>query len=159
VNSWIPCNKINNNQWVLSRFHALLVNKNWSLSDPDPKLIIPDQDPDPANNFISDRIRIHNTVWHCPVMLKISYWNLTFQARNKPVPTYLGDWKSLQHCPRFWSNLWLSKCTWKVLGLTVLKWLSFSQVRKLKEALHLESDQLLGKPNVLKALINLNVNF
>ena len=30
-----------------------------SSSDPDPKLII--TDPDPANNFGSDRIRIHNT--------------------------------------------------------------------------------------------------
>ena len=29
------------------------------MSDPDPKLIIPDLDP--ANNFGSDRIRIHNT--------------------------------------------------------------------------------------------------
>ena len=51
--------------WVLSRFHTILVTKNWSLSDPDPKLIIanPYPDPDPANNFGSDRIRIHNTAW------------------------------------------------------------------------------------------------
>jgi len=34
-----------------------------SSSDPDPKLII--TDPDPANNFGSDRIRIHNTAINC----------------------------------------------------------------------------------------------
>ena len=51
--------KIDFNQWVLSRFHAILVTKNWSLLDPDPKLIIPD--PDPANGFGYDRIRIHST--------------------------------------------------------------------------------------------------
>ena len=43
--------------------------KNWSLSDPDPKWIIPDPDQYPANNFGFDRIRlrIHNTVssYHC----------------------------------------------------------------------------------------------
>ena len=33
------------------------VPENWGWSDPDPKLIIPD----PANNFGSDQIRIHNT--------------------------------------------------------------------------------------------------
>ena len=33
---------------VLSRFHAILVTENQTLSDPDPKLITPD--PDPANN-------------------------------------------------------------------------------------------------------------
>ena len=43
--------------WVLSRFHDILVTENWSFSDPDPKLIIPD----PAYNFGSNRIRIHNT--------------------------------------------------------------------------------------------------
>jgi len=51
--------KIFNNKWGLSRFYAILVIKNWSLLDPDPKLIIPD--PDPANNFGSDQIQIHNT--------------------------------------------------------------------------------------------------
>jgi len=39
--------KIDGPQWVLSRIHAIYVTKNWSLSDPDPKLIIQD----PANNF------------------------------------------------------------------------------------------------------------
>ena len=29
--------------------------------DPDPKLVIPDTDPDLVNNFRSDQIRIHNT--------------------------------------------------------------------------------------------------
>jgi len=33
-----PYSKIDNNQWELNRFHAILVSKNWSLSDP--KLII-----------------------------------------------------------------------------------------------------------------------
>ena len=51
------CNKIDNNQWVFRRFHAILVIEDWSLSDPDP-----------ANNFGSDRIRIririHNTDSH-----------------------------------------------------------------------------------------------
>ena len=51
------CSKIGSNQLGLSRFHATLVTKNWSLSDPNPKLII--TDPDPANNSGSDRI--HNT--------------------------------------------------------------------------------------------------
>ena len=37
----------------------ILVTKNWSSSDPDLKLII--KDPDPANNFGSERIWIHNT--------------------------------------------------------------------------------------------------
>ena len=46
-------------QCVLRRFHAIFVTKNWSVTDPDPKLIIPD--PDPANNFGSERHRIHNT--------------------------------------------------------------------------------------------------
>ena len=46
--------------YLLSRFHAKSATENWSLSDPDSKLII--TDPDPANNFGSDRIRIHNTV-------------------------------------------------------------------------------------------------
>jgi len=41
--------KIDNNAWVLSRLHAILVTETWSLSVPDPKLIIPD--PDPANSF------------------------------------------------------------------------------------------------------------
>ena len=54
-----PYSKIFNNQWGLSRFYAFLVIENWSSSDPDPKLII--TDPDPANNFGSDRVRIHNT--------------------------------------------------------------------------------------------------
>ena len=56
----IMWSKIEKNQFVLSRFYSILVTKNWRLSDPDPKLIIPD--PDPANNFGSDRIRlrIHN---------------------------------------------------------------------------------------------------
>ena len=37
-------------QRVLSRYHNILVSENWSLSDLDPKLIIPD----PANNIGSD---------------------------------------------------------------------------------------------------------
>ena len=45
-----PYSKIDRNQWVLSRFHAILGTKNWSLYNPDP-----------ANNFGSDWIRIHNT--------------------------------------------------------------------------------------------------
>ena len=48
-----PCNKINNNHWVFSTSHAILVMEDWILSDPDP-----------ANNFGSDRIRIHNTVFY-----------------------------------------------------------------------------------------------
>jgi len=39
--------KIASNKWGFSRFHAILVTKNWSLSDQDPKLIF--LDPDPAN--------------------------------------------------------------------------------------------------------------
>ena len=38
--------------------YITVVTKNWSLSDPDPKLII--TDPDPAYDFGSERIRIHN---------------------------------------------------------------------------------------------------
>jgi len=34
-----PFSKIDKNQWLLSRFHANLVTNNWSLWDPDPKLI------------------------------------------------------------------------------------------------------------------------
>ena len=59
MNFFCPYSKIFNNQWSLSRFCAILVIKNWRSSDPDPKLII--TDPDPANNFGSDRIRIPNT--------------------------------------------------------------------------------------------------
>ena len=34
------------------QFYAILFTKNWSSSDPDPKLTIRDRaDPDPANNF------------------------------------------------------------------------------------------------------------
>ena len=52
-----PYSKIFSNQWGLGRFYAILVTINWSSSYP--KLII--RDPDPANNFGSERIRIHNT--------------------------------------------------------------------------------------------------
>ena len=52
----VPYSKIDNNNWVLSRFHAFLVTENWSFSDPE--LIIPD-DPysDPANNFGSTTLK------------------------------------------------------------------------------------------------------
>jgi len=43
--------------YLLSRFHAILANENWSLSEPDPKWIIPD--PDPANNFGSGSTTLH----------------------------------------------------------------------------------------------------
>jgi len=48
------CDKIDFNQWALSRFHAIEVAKNWDLSDLDPKWI---------GNSGSDRIRlwIHST--------------------------------------------------------------------------------------------------
>ena len=32
--------KIFSNQWRINRFYAILVTKNWSSQDPDPKLII-----------------------------------------------------------------------------------------------------------------------
>jgi len=45
--------KIDSNHWVptnlLSRIHAILATENWSLSDPDPKLIITDPYPDPQH--------------------------------------------------------------------------------------------------------------
>ena len=34
----------------LSRFYAILVTKNWSSSDPDPKFLV--LDTDPANNIV-----------------------------------------------------------------------------------------------------------
>ena len=47
------------NQWGVSRFYAILVTKNWSSSVPEPKWIF--KDPDHANNYGSERNRIHNT--------------------------------------------------------------------------------------------------
>ena len=65
--------------------HCILVLKNWRLSDPDPKLIIPD--PDPANNFGSDRIRINNTGVSTPRCMS------TVPSRNTPTP-----WSRFQIC-------------------------------------------------------------
>jgi hypothetical protein len=70
-------------RYLLSRFHAILANENWSFSDPDPKLIIPD----PANNFGSDRIRIHNTAFNPGTVLYKQYHN----ALDKlPYSTFSG---------------------------------------------------------------------
>ena len=56
--SFCPCSKIDGNKWVLSRFHG-------SLSDPNPKWIIPNRDL--ANNLGSHRIRLRilntNFIW------------------------------------------------------------------------------------------------
>ena len=56
---------------------SLKIEVRMSSLDPDPKLIIPD--PDPANNFGSDRIRIHNTglcpdPQSCYICLNIKVW-------------------------------------------------------------------------------------
>ena len=51
--------------------HDIFISKNWSSSDPDPKLIIIDTDPGPAftDNFGFDRV--HNTGSPDPVLLFI----------------------------------------------------------------------------------------
>ena len=49
---------------LAEQISCYFANENWSMSDPDPKLIIPD--PDPDNNFGSNRrirVRIHNTAF------------------------------------------------------------------------------------------------
>ena len=79
------------NQWGLSSFHAILVTKNWSLSDPDPKLIIPD--PDPAKKFW---IHPDPDPQHCTHSKKKYY---IFQFEKCPeIGTYLGTKHSMPCC-------------------------------------------------------------
>ena len=63
------------NLWKF-QIDGLQIEVRTSLSDPDPKLIIPD--PDSANNFGSDRIRIHNTDWKCVKPLFLKYFFLIY---------------------------------------------------------------------------------
>ena len=66
---------------ILDRFQidSLKIEVRTSLSDPDPKLII--TDPDPANNFGSDRIRTHNTAWQNMEMDTEQFRNLQVSER------------------------------------------------------------------------------
>ena len=57
-----------------------IVTKNWSSSDPDPKLIL--TNPDLANNFGSERIRIHNT----------GFAKLNFFAQNLAISEEYGTY-------------------------------------------------------------------
>ena len=82
MNFFLSYSKILSNQWGLSRCYAILVTKNWSSSDPDPKLII--TDPNSANNFGSERFRIHNTD-------KIDTYRGTYKKDKLNTGTSLGQ--------------------------------------------------------------------
>ena len=60
---------------VLSRFHATLVDENWSLSDPDPKLIIPEPDLAKLNNLVTLSLK--------KTKLVVCYFYATVKVKKK----------------------------------------------------------------------------